>query len=32
MAAIGEEALGPMKVHFPRVGECKSVEVGVGGW
>jgi len=25
------EALGPVKAHFPSVGECQGVEVGVGG-
>jgi hypothetical protein len=28
---MGGEALGPMKVQCPSVGECQDQEVGVGG-
>ena len=28
---MGGEALGPVKVLCPSVGECKGQEVGVGG-
>jgi len=30
-ASIGGEALGPLKPHFPKMGECQGVEMGVGG-
>ena len=29
-ASIGGEALGPVKVQFPSVGECQGSVVGVG--
>ena len=29
---MGGEALGPVKVLCPSIGECQSSEVGVGGW
>jgi len=29
---MGREALGPVKVHFPSVGECQGLDVGMGGW
>jgi len=32
LASIGGKALGPVKSHFPQVGECQGIEVGVGGW
>ena len=28
---MGEDALGPVKVLFPSIGECQGQEVGVGG-
>ena len=28
---MGGEALGPVKVLCPRIGECQGQEVGVGG-
>jgi hypothetical protein len=28
---MGEEALGPVKVLCPSIGECQGQEVGVGG-
>ena len=28
----GGEALGPVKVQCPSVGECQGEEAGVGGW
>jgi hypothetical protein len=28
---MGGEALGPVKVLCPSIGECQSQEVGVGG-
>jgi hypothetical protein len=28
---MGGEALGPVKVIFPSIGECQDQEVGVGG-
>jgi len=32
LASIGGETLDPVKAHFPKVGECQEVEVGVDGW
>jgi len=35
MALLGinrRETIGPVKASFPSVGECQSVEVGVGRW
>jgi len=29
---MGGEALGHVKSHFLRVGECQGGEVGVSGW
>ena len=29
---MGGEAFGPVKAHFPSVGECQGAEVGEGGW
>ena len=29
---MGGEAFGPVKAHFPNVGECQRAEVGEGGW
>ena len=29
---MGEEALGPVQAPFPRVGECRGGEMGVGRW
>jgi len=31
-ASIGGEALGPVKARLLSVGECQSIEVGMGGW
>jgi hypothetical protein len=28
---MGEEALGPVKVICPSIGDCQGQEVGVGG-
>ena len=28
---MGGEAFGPVKTHFPSVGECQGAEVGEGG-
>jgi len=30
-ASVGGKALGPVKAHFPSVGECQGFKVGVGG-
>jgi len=30
--STGGKALGPVKGHYPNVGECQGIEVGVGGW
>jgi hypothetical protein len=29
---MGGEALGPVEVQCPSVGECEGREAGVGGW
>ena len=31
VGSMGGEALGPVKVLFPSIGECKGQEAGVGG-
>jgi hypothetical protein len=31
-SSVGGEALGPVKVRCPSVGECQGEEAGVGGW
>jgi len=31
-ASIGGKALGPVKVHFPSVGKCQGIKVGVDRW
>jgi len=32
LASTRGEALSPVEAHFPSVGECQAVDVGVGGW
>jgi len=32
LASIVGKALGPVKAHFPSVGECEDIEVQAGGW
>ena len=31
-SSMGGEALGPVKVLCPSIGECQDQEAGVGGW